>query len=146
MARLPSRDARVEVLWALGRAVRSAADPHLPCVVARSGSPSHRDRAHLLRQRVCGVVPAPLPFGDDPFGERSDEFQSAARRAPAAALSAWETEVDRARAIARGRSLEDRGASGLTLRFWLVKTLNEYTRHNGHADLIRELLDGTTGE
>jgi hypothetical protein len=40
----------------------------------------------------------------------------------------------------------DGGRSGLPLRFWLVKTLNEYARHNGHADLLRERLDGSTGE
>jgi hypothetical protein len=48
--------------------------------------------------------------------------------------------------IAGTVSLDDRGESGLPLRFWLVKTLNEYARHNGHADVIRELIDGTTGE
>lgn len=43
-------------------------------------------------------------------------------------------------------SLADEGSSGLPLRFWLVKTLNEYARHNGHADLLRECIDGTVGE
>ena len=43
-------------------------------------------------------------------------------------------------------SLSDTGASALPMRFWLVKTLNEYARHNGHADLLRERIDGQTGE
>jgi hypothetical protein len=27
-----------------------------------------------------------------------------------------------------------------------VHMIEEYARHNGHADLIRELLDGSTGD
>jgi hypothetical protein len=98
--------------------------------------------------RVFAGVPMPeLAFGDDPFGERSDEFEMAAQRDPSEALSTWRAEVARSRAIVSGTdSLDDCGQSGLSLRFWLVKTLNEYARHNGHADLLRELIDGTTGE
>jgi hypothetical protein len=29
---------------------------------------------------------------------------------------------------------------------WLIKVIQEYARHNGHADLIRERIDGVTGE
>lgn len=98
--------------------------------------------------RVFAGMPVPeFAFGDDPFGERSREFDSAAQRDPNEALSAWRAEVGRSRAIVSGSdSLDDCGESGLSLRFWLVKTLNEYARHNGHADLIRELIDGATGE
>lgn len=32
------------------------------------------------------------------------------------------------------------------VRFRLVKVIGEYARHAGHADLLRERLDGTTGE
>jgi hypothetical protein len=33
-----------------------------------------------------------------------------------------------------------------TLRWNLTKLIGEYARHNGHADLIREAIDGSTGE
>ena len=33
-----------------------------------------------------------------------------------------------------------------TLRWNLTKLIGEYARHNGHADLIRERIDGQTGE
>ena len=33
-----------------------------------------------------------------------------------------------------------------SLRWILVHLIEEYARHNGHADLIREALDGQTGE
>ena len=32
------------------------------------------------------------------------------------------------------------------MRFWILKLINEYARHNGHADLLRERIDGRTGE
>ncbi len=31
------------------------------------------------------------------------------------------------------------------LRWLYAHMIGEYARHNGHADMIRELLDGTTG-
>jgi uncharacterized damage-inducible protein DinB len=33
-----------------------------------------------------------------------------------------------------------------TLRWLVVHLIEEYARHNGHADLLREAIDGTTGE
>ena len=33
-----------------------------------------------------------------------------------------------------------------SVRWNLIKVIQEYARHNGHADLIRERIDGATGE
>jgi len=33
-----------------------------------------------------------------------------------------------------------------SIRWNLIKVIGEYARHNGHADLIRERIDGATGE
>jgi uncharacterized damage-inducible protein DinB len=58
----------------------------------------------------------------------------------------------RCRAIVASASPEDlaaaprEGAEGLTLRWILVHMLEETARHNGHADIIREAIDGATGE
>lgn len=42
---------------------------------------------------------------------------------------------------------EDRHAKQpFSLRWILVHLIEEYARHNGHADLIRESIDGSTGE
>jgi uncharacterized damage-inducible protein DinB len=38
------------------------------------------------------------------------------------------------------------GQSKFSLRWILVHMIEEYARHNGHADLIRESIDGETGE
>ena len=34
----------------------------------------------------------------------------------------------------------------VSLRWVLVHMIEEYARHNGHADLLRESIDGQTGE
>jgi hypothetical protein len=38
------------------------------------------------------------------------------------------------------------GLGTFTLRWILIHLIEEYARHNGHADLIRERLDGVTGQ
>lgn len=38
------------------------------------------------------------------------------------------------------------GAGAFSLRWILLHLLEEYARHNGHADLLREAVDGTVGE
>ena len=51
------------------------------------------------------------------------------------------------RASTRCRSCESRRGEGhFSLRWILVHLIEEYARHNGHADLIRESIDGVTGE
>jgi hypothetical protein len=39
-----------------------------------------------------------------------------------------------------------RHGGAFSLRWILVHMIEEYARHNGHADVIREALDGMTGE
>ena len=39
-----------------------------------------------------------------------------------------------------------RSGNPYSLRWILVHMVEEYARHNGHADLIRESIDGQTGE
>jgi hypothetical protein len=67
------------------------------------------------------------------------------------ALAVWRAECDRSRKIvAASPSLDRTGthkASGrpISLRRILVAMIAEYARHNGHADLLRERIDGGTG-
>jgi hypothetical protein len=49
---------------------------------------------------------------------------------------------------AEGRALDDTGlrqGEPCSLRWIYVHMIEEYARHNGHADLIRELVDGNVG-
>jgi uncharacterized damage-inducible protein DinB len=57
-------------------------------------------------------------------------------------------EVAEARKTLRGRSLDETGGDEthtVDLRWVYAHMIEEYTRHNGQADIIRELVDGTTG-
>jgi len=67
------------------------------------------------------------------------------------ALAAWEAECAYARElVAAAPSLDaagDRDGRGtFSLRWVLVHLIEEYARHNGHADLLRERIDGATGQ
>jgi hypothetical protein len=63
-------------------------------------------------------------------------------------LATWEAECARSREAATGRPLESTGlrrGEEVTLRWIYTHMIEEYARHNGHADLIRELVDGSVG-
>ena len=64
-------------------------------------------------------------------------------------LAAWQAECEASRHAAARRQLDDTGGlrdgQPCSLRWIYVHMIEEYTRHNGHADLIRELIDGSVG-
>jgi hypothetical protein len=63
-------------------------------------------------------------------------------------LRAWLAECDDSRATAAAMDLDDVGrrrGQPCSLRWVYVHMIEEYARHNGHADLIRELVDGAVG-
>jgi uncharacterized damage-inducible protein DinB len=64
-------------------------------------------------------------------------------------LRLWQAECERSRGAATPRSLESTGVTRrgerCSLRWIYVHMIEEYARHNGHADLIRELVDGAVG-
>jgi len=72
------------------------------------------------------------------------------------AFDYWHAECDNARRIVAGyASLDDVGPgqstddprySGFTVRWVLLHMIEEYARHNGHADLLRQAIDGVTGD
>lgn len=43
-------------------------------------------------------------------------------------------------------AVPQRDGSPVSLRWILVHMIEEYARHNGHADLLRETIDGQTGD
>ena len=84
------------------------------------------------------------------------EWHSAARDSPADLRTLWEESVARAR-DSLGEALTGGDLGQLATRTWpdgrapslrwiVCHMIEEYARHNGHADLIRESVDGSTGE
>ncbi|MFG1644437.1 DinB family protein [Amycolatopsis sp. NPDC049252] len=84
------------------------------------------------------------------------DWDSAADDTPEQLRALWEATVERSRELV-AKALEQGGLSQVAARGWadgrkpnlrwiLVHLVEEYSRHNGHADLIRESVDGSTGE
>jgi len=67
------------------------------------------------------------------------------------AFSLWHAECERSREIVAAGSLERTGirrstGEPFTVRWLMLRMIGEYARHIGQADLIRERIDGATGE
>jgi hypothetical protein len=84
------------------------------------------------------------------------DWRSAAEDSPEQLFALWQDAVDRSRSLV-ATALADGGLDQLGRRTWpdgrapslrriLVDMIEEYARHTGHADLIRESVDGLTGE
>ncbi|MEU0969292.1 DinB family protein [Streptomyces sp. NPDC005917] len=65
----------------------------------------------------------------------------------------WQAEIEAARRNAAGFGLDDLSkgrhrhtGQQINLRWIHTHMIEEYARHNGHADLIRERIDGVTGD
>lgn len=106
--------------------------------------------------RLHGRDPAPPWDAVDWAADGDWDWHSAADDSPDALRSLWRDAVARSRA-AVDEALADGGLDRLAatpwrdgrapnLRWVLVHMIEEYARHNGHADLLREQVDGTTGE
>ncbi len=84
--------------------------------------------------------------------DQNAEFTGAATADVAASFADWQTECELARkAVAAAPSLDVLAAQptrlgAASLRWILVHMIEEYARHNGHADLLRERIDGATGD
>ncbi len=88
-------------------------------------------------------------YSDDEFPDRDFEGAVAEEACVADAFAYWHDQVEIARSVTATTSLDDVFPSGprgeLSARWVLVHMIEEYARHNGHADLLRELVDGSTG-
>ena len=84
------------------------------------------------------------------------EWASAAADSPEELTALWEAAVARSRAavaevLAVGgldqlANWKGRGGTSPSLRYILVDLIEEYARHTGHADILREAVDGLVGE
>jgi uncharacterized damage-inducible protein DinB len=110
--------------------------------------------------QVFAGSPAPEPWASVDWKADGDwEFHSAAADTPEQLRALLDETIavsDRilteALATADGLDAEAKRVSRrdpsrtLSLRWIVVHMLEEYARHNGHADLIRESIDGVVGE
>ncbi|MBW4701298.1 MULTISPECIES: DinB family protein [unclassified Micromonospora] len=99
-------------------------------------------------RRVIDAQDVPLLWSDtgdyqqayDPTGSTGAE-----------AFAAWQREVAHSRRIELAASSLDvtghqaRWGEDVSLRLVMLHMMHEYARHNGHADLLREAVDGSVG-
>jgi hypothetical protein len=95
---------------------------------------------------------APLPPWDavDWAADPAWDWRTAAEESPEQLYARWRDAVARSRALFAEALAEGgparRGSGELpSLRYILLNMIEEYARHNGHADLIRESVDGLVG-
>jgi uncharacterized damage-inducible protein DinB len=95
---------------------------------------------------------ADLPFPYDP-DQTGLDFEALDDADAAANFEAFRQETELARAAVAGRQLDDVVSSRgdhpertRNIRWIYLHMIEEYARHNGHADLIRERIDGVTGD
>jgi len=104
-----------------------------------------------FRRRVAGEAIEPLFWSDaSPDGDFDDLDPAGAE----ADFATYAAEVEAAREVLAARDYDDtfvtRHSDGteetIDIRTLVLHMIEEYARHNGHADLLREAIDGTTGE
>ncbi|MFG2205845.1 DinB family protein [Streptomyces sp. NPDC048638] len=100
-------------------------------------------------RRVLAQEDAPPIYAPEADPEATDGgFDLTEGSTYARALPLWQAEVDRGRDNCATRALDDTApfmGGRVTLRWIYTHMIAEYARHCGHADLIRERIDGSTG-
>ncbi|WAL40142.1 DUF664 domain-containing protein [Brevibacterium sp. BRM-1] len=106
-------------------------------------------------RRIAGA-PAPPPWADAPWEQDRDwDWHWGERASGAEARALFAAACARSRAVAAelgltsGADLDAGLAAGdasLTRRWALVHLVEEYARDAGHADLLREAIDGAVGD
>ncbi len=101
-----------------------------------------------FRRRFAGQAAADGLYCSEDYPD--GDFDLADGDRAEADFATFRAECAAADEAARGRSLDDtfrsRDGSPLDLRWIYLHMIEEYARHNGHADLLRELIDGVTGD
>ena len=96
----------------------------------------------LAGEQMAGLWAARAELDPEPA------FEEAGTAEVPAAFAAWRAECEQARKLVAAADLDVtgmRGGTRFSLRWVMVHMIEEYARHNGHADLLRERIDGSTG-
>lgn len=98
-----------------------------------------------FQERWAGRPTDPAWAEDDPDAE----FRVREEDTAESLIEAYRRECEIAREIVAGSSLDDTVVSPhgeMSLRWLIVHMIEETARHAGHADLIREMIDGSVGD
>ena len=99
-----------------------------------------------FRQRAAGQ---PVPPMYDPARGKDADYNDGVAAEAEADIARLQEEWREADKAAAGLDFDDTVDTGhgdtFSVRMMYVHLIGEYARHNGHADLLREALDGVTG-
>jgi len=119
---------------------RRAADPSTLSLLGLVRHMTEVERG-WFRRRIAGLDLGPLYYTK----ERPDDDFDALEDTPVEEVFArYVAELDACRQVLTGVSLDDVRAD-YSVRWIVTHMIEEYARHNGHADLLRERIDGATG-
>lgn len=107
---------------------------------------------YWFARRLHGIAPSPPWDTVDWEADRDWDWHSAADDTPVELLGLWTAACERSRGLLadaladggldRPAAIPAPGDEAPSLRWILVHMIEEYARHNGHADLLREAFDG----
>ena len=106
---------------------------------------SEVERHWFRREMAAQDAPKLYCTDEDPDGDWNGALPDA--KIADEAWHSWRAEVAFAEQFVAGATdLGAAGATGAPLRDVLVHMIEEYARHCGHADLLRERIDGRVGQ
>jgi uncharacterized damage-inducible protein DinB len=125
--------------------VRRAVEPSTLSLIGLVRHMAEVERA-WFRRCLAGEDSGPIYDYTDSDDADFDDVEPAQVEAD---LAIFRDEVTRCREVSGGFDLDavgSRHGRSVSLRWIYVHMIEEYARHNGHADLIRERIDGRTGD
>ena len=147
---------RATMLWkSEGLTREQLAQPHPPSTLTLGGLLNHLALVEdsWFRVRFAGLPDDELWAGIDWDADPDYEFRTAAELEPEELRRRYEYACARSReVVAAAASLDQlsveprRSGAHFDLRWVLLHLIEETARHAGHADLLREAIDGATGE
>ena len=101
---------------------------------------------HRWFQRVMQADEGARPFRPNGVHSEEVELPKPTPESVEEAVREWQRQCAAANAFVAETELGKRGAGDIELREVLVHMIEEYARHLGHADLLREAIDGRRGQ
>ena len=131
-----------------GQLARRSVEPSTLSLLGLVRHMAEVERAWFRRRFARLDVPKRYQTESDPDADFNGAVADPA--VVAEAWAAWREEVAFAEQFAAGHDLgflgRDSEGEPVSLRELLVHMIEEYARHNGHADLLRERIDGRVGQ
>jgi hypothetical protein len=123
---------------------------HPPSSMTLGGMLKHLARFEddMTTEWLCGEPQRPPWNAVDWAADPAWDWRTAREESPSQLYARWQEAVDRSQArFAAAVSTTDAGrpAGAPSLSYILINMIEEYARHNGHVDVIRESVDGLVG-